>query len=81
LEISSPGIDEPLKLIRQYKKNIGRKIDITLNDESKKEGKLLSVTDNTVTIEQTIGKGKKAETLQTEISFAEIKQTKVLIVF
>src|SRR3954466_2645401 len=32
LEVSSPGLDEPLKLFRQYKKNIGRFIEITLND-------------------------------------------------
>ncbi|HWJ90620.1 MAG TPA: hypothetical protein VNR87_05890, partial [Flavisolibacter sp.] len=29
LEVSSPGLDEPLKLFRQYKKNIGRFVEIT----------------------------------------------------
>ena len=47
LEVSSPGIDEPLKLIRQYKKNIGRNVGITMMDETKQEGKLLAVTENT----------------------------------
>ena len=28
LEISSPGIDRPLKLLRQYKKNLGRKFTV-----------------------------------------------------
>ena len=32
LEVSSPGVDEPLKLYRQYKKNIGRKVEVVLND-------------------------------------------------
>ena len=37
LEVSSPGLDEPLKLFRQYKKNIGRYVDITMNDLSKRK--------------------------------------------
>jgi ribosome maturation factor RimP len=40
LEVSSPGLDEPLKINRQYKKNIGRYVDVLLNDAIKKEGKL-----------------------------------------
>src|SRR6476619_4713909 len=32
LEVSSPGVDEPLKLHRQYKKNTGRKVEVLLND-------------------------------------------------
>ena len=81
LEVSSPGIDEPLKLLRQYKKNIGRSVEVTTNNEEKKEGLLKEVTDDSITIEQTEGKGKKAITLNTVISFADIKQTKVLIKF
>jgi ribosome maturation factor RimP len=81
LEVSSPGVDEPLKLLRQYKKNIGRNVEVLLNDEVKKEGILKEVTDDTITIEQTEGKGKKAVTVNTGISFTEIKQTKVLIKF
>src|SRR5437868_6308385 len=39
LEVSSSGVDEPLKLYRQYKKNIGRTIEVLLNNETKKQGK------------------------------------------
>ena len=81
LEVSSPGIDEPLKLLRQYKKNIGRSVEVITNDDTKKEGLLKEVLDDTITIEQTEGKGKKAVVLNTAISFADIKQTKVLIKF
>jgi len=81
LEVSSPGIDEPLKLLRQYKKNIGRTIEVITNDDTKKEGLLKEVADEAITIEQTEGKGKKAVVLNTTISFADIKQTKVLIKF
>lgn len=81
LEVSSPGIDEPLKLLRQYKKNIGRTVEAITNDEAIKEGLLKEVTDEAITIEHTEGKGKKAVVVNTIISFADIKQTKVLIKF
>ena len=29
LEVSSPGIDKPLKLLRQYHKNVGRRFKVT----------------------------------------------------
>ena len=81
LEVSSPGIDEPLILIRQYKKNIGRNVEVTLNDETKQEGKLLVVSDESITIEFTEGKNKKAVIVTKEISFDEVKQIIVLIAF
>jgi len=81
LEVSSPGIDEPLKLLRQYKKNIGRNVEVTTLDEAKKEGRLTGVAEDGIIIEYTTGKGKKAETKQEEISFDNIKQTKVLVKF
>jgi ribosome maturation factor RimP len=81
LEVSSPGIDEPLKLLRQYKKNISRSVEVTTNDEEKREGILKEVTDDTITIEHTEGKGKKAVTANTSINFTDIKQTRVLIKF
>ena len=81
LEVSSPGVDEPLKLLRQYKKNIGRTVEVVTNDDVKKEGILKEVSEDIITIEHTEGKGKKAVVLNTEIGFADIKQTKVLIKF
>jgi ribosome maturation factor RimP len=81
LEVSSPGVDEPLKLLRQYKKNIGRNVEVVTNDDEKKEGLLKEVTEDTITIEYTEGKGKKAVTLSPVINFTDIKQTKVLIKF
>ncbi len=81
LEVSSPGIEEPLKMLRQYKKNIGRKIEVLLQDETKLEGKLLEVSEAAIKIEQTEGKGKKLSIKEIEILFSNIKQAKVLIVF
>ena len=81
LEVSSPGLDEPLKLLRQYKKNIGREVEVITNDDVKKEGKLVAVTEEKIHIEFTEGKGKKAAIKNEEILFSEIKQTKVQIKF
>lgn len=81
LEISSPGVDEPLKLHRQYIKNKGRNVLITFNDSTEKEGKLLEVTETDIIIEQTTGKGKKTETHQYVIPFDNIKTTTVQVKF
>ncbi len=81
LEVSSPGIDEPLKLHRQYLKNVGRNVEVSLIDGTKKEGKLLGVNESEITIEFTEGKGKKAVLHQLNIPFSEIKHTKVQIKF
>lgn len=81
LEVSSPGIDEPLKTKRQYNKNIGRDVEVIKNDETLLLGKLLTVDDNTITIEYTEGKNKKAVTVQKEIPFSEILKTIVQIKF
>lgn len=81
LEVSSPGVDKPLKLHRQYLKNIGRNVEITFNDGSKKEGKLLQATNQDIILEQISGKGKKAEKQQLVIPFSNIKTTTVQIQF
>ncbi len=81
LEVSSPGIDEPLKLLRQYKKNTGRYVEVTLNDGQKKEGKLKEATEDAIIVEEIHGKGKKAITADSVIAFSDIKQTTVQIKF
>ena len=81
LEVSSPGLDEPLKLNRQYKKNIGRFVDVLMNDTTKKEGKLLEATEDGIIIEYELGKGKKKEIKKETILFTDIKHTKIQIKF
>lgn len=82
LEVSSPGIDAPLVLPRQYVKNVGRQLSIKLADGSKKEGKLTGITEDAVIIEEVNKeKGKKAETIEVVVPFSQITETKVLISF
>ena len=82
LEVSSPGIDAPLGMPRQYVKNIGRQLAMKMADGSKKEGKLTGMTEDAVVIEEIIKqKGKKAETIESVVPLQQITETKVLISF
>lgn len=81
LEISSPGLDEPLKLHRQYLKNIGRYVEVIRNDGIKTEGKMISATEIEIVVEEEKGKNKKKEMIQHIISFDNIKTTKIQIKF
>jgi ribosome maturation factor RimP len=82
LEVSSPGIDYPLTMTRQYEKNIGRSVSVKQADAKVREGKLLSVSPEGITLEETVKeKGKKAELVESFIPFTDITETKVLISF
>jgi len=79
LEISSPGLDEPLKLRRQYLKNIGRYVEIILKSGIKTEGKLISATDKEILIEEEKGNKKKKEIIEHSLLYDDIKTTKIQI--
>ena len=81
IEVSSPGLDEPLKLERQYHKNIGRLVEVLLKNGLKIEGKLLSISENEIVVEEERGKGKKKELVQHIILKQEIKATKIQVKF
>ncbi|TCC93541.1 ribosome assembly cofactor RimP [Pedobacter frigiditerrae] len=82
LEVSSPGVGEPLLLNRQYDKNIGRDLSVKLADGKMKEGKLLAVNDTAIIIEEKVKeKGKKVQLVEAQIEFNNIVETKVLISF
>jgi len=81
LEVSSPGLDEPLKLFRQYVKNIGRFVEVTDQEGNKTEGKLISAQENEIAIEEEKGKGKKKEVVVHTFPFSDIKTTKIQIKF
>ncbi|MVZ67079.1 ribosome assembly cofactor RimP [Sphingobacterium sp. DK4209] len=82
LEVSSPGIDTPLLLSRQYQKNIGRNVKVLMLDGAKREGKLLDAGETSFNLEEIVKeKGKKAQSVEVEIPYNQIKETKVLISF
>lgn len=81
LEVSSPGVDEPLLSVRQYKKNVGRTVLVTYNNEETPEtlGVLKEVTDEALMLEVKVG--KKKEIQMAEVPFADIKKIVVQIIF
>jgi ribosome maturation factor RimP len=85
LEVSSPGLTEPFKVMEQYRKNCGRQINVLKRDGQKISGLLLNTGDEGITLEvqsKVLEAGKKrpktvGQTI--EIQFNDIKTTKVTI--
>jgi ribosome maturation factor RimP len=85
LEVSSPGLDRPLKLPLQYEKNTGRQLEVVKSDGIKIAGKLMHIFEGSIQLETEVvykdsktGKKKKESKLQ-EIKLEEIKSAKVII--
>jgi len=84
LEVSSPGIDQPLLLKRQYVKNVGRNLKLQLVDGSEKIGALENVTDEGIVLKEELKKSKGKKVVLAEsltIAFENVKQAKVQISF
>ena len=87
LQVMSPGLSEPLKLPRQFKKNMGREIEVLLNSDEKIQGEVVAVDDEKVTLvlryrrPKLIGKGKEDVVENKEIPYTEIKKALVVIKF
>lgn len=79
LEVSSPGVDEPLLSDRQYKKNIGRTVLITPAEGKDILGVLKEVQEDKLVLEVKVP--KKKETTMVEVPLADIKKTVVQITF
>jgi ribosome maturation factor RimP len=79
LEVSSPGVDEPLRSIRQYNKNIGRLLAVTNLEDLEQIGVLKTVAATGIALEVKIN--KKKETALVEIPFEQIKQSIVQVIF
>lgn len=81
LEVSSPGLDRPLELKRQYHKNIGRKLEVQLEEGKPKVGTLTAVHEESIDLEEKVrvkeGNRKKTMVVTTSIPFDEIKKAKV----
>jgi ribosome maturation factor RimP len=81
LEVSSPGIDEPLVFYRQYLKNVGRSIHVQLTDGREMDGILLAADEKGIEMEEEKGKGRKKEQIRHFLLFGDIQTTTVNIVF
>ena len=86
LEVASAGVSTPLKLVRQYRKNIGRTLKVKTATETI-EAVLEQVSDESIVLSWTarepkkIGKGKETVEHKREIPYSEIKEAIVTIIF
>ena len=82
LEVSSPGLDSPFRVIEQYQKNVGRKITLVRTDGEKLEGILKKIRESGIVLEMARGKkGQPKDPELKELSFAEIKSARASIQF
>ena len=81
LEVTTPGLDQPLKLKRQYFKNIGRRLKVHLSDKSIVEGTLREVTEEKIFLGEEAKAGKKKDLKKKEVLFSEIAKAFVQISF
>jgi ribosome maturation factor RimP len=82
LEVTSPGVDQPLLYPRQYKRHIGRKLKLVLQDGTEKTGELTEVTATGINIlEEKKEKGKKATITPVQVVFEEIAKANIVISF
>lgn len=79
LDVTSPGTDEPIKHDYQYTRNIGRNVEITLEDDKKHIGKLLTSDSGSITILPKTIMNKQPEEIA--INRADIKKAKVVVGF
>ncbi|MEZ5022188.1 MAG: ribosome maturation factor [Chitinophagales bacterium] len=82
LEVSSPGMGEPLKVLQQYHKSIESLVEVLKKDGNKYKGILKKVDNDGIQLEsQTIKNKKVVATNLLDIPFDDIKTTKKLITF
>ncbi len=87
LEVSTAGLDQPLKMPRQYKKNIGREVEVLTNEDEKLKGKLTAADDEGFTVEtqeKVKIEGKKKKELKItshQFNFEDVKFVKIVVSF
>jgi ribosome maturation factor RimP len=83
LDVSSHGATTPLAMPRQYKKNIGRELEVKLNDLSKIEGELFQADEEGFSLRyqvrenKPVGKGKITVEKTQDIKYTEVKEAKI----
>lgn len=86
LQVASVGVGSPLKMVRQYKKNVGRTLIVKANEE-KIEAQLVEANDEYIVLSwsarepKKIGKGKETVQKRQEIPYSVIKEAVVTINF
>lgn len=87
LQVSSPGLSEPLRVTKQYLKNVGRELEVVTNEGQKLEGELLDADEEGILLktakrERVEGHKKKQMIVKEhQLKYGEIKSAKVVVSF
>lgn len=87
IEVSSPGTGRPLTMLRQYKKNIGRKLVIKFIEDGRKkrEGKLVDANESACFLEEKVVRKERKKKIRTteitEFPYNEIKKAVIKATF
>ena len=87
LEVASAGVSEPLRIPRQFKKNVGRKLKVKAQDGATVEGELVEAGDEQITLQwktrepKPVGKGKVTVQKEAVLTYKDIVEAKVMIKF
>ncbi|HWY38809.1 MAG TPA: ribosome assembly cofactor RimP [Bacteroidia bacterium] len=87
LTVSSPGIDQPFKVLDQYRKSLGKEVSVLQKDGVKVIGKLIAANEEEICIEtKKTERGEKGKGRQTiieniTIQLNQIKETKLILPF
>ena len=87
LEVMSSGVSEPLKIPRQFKKNLGRTLKVKIKEGVIIEGEITEVNEEAVTLQwktrepKPVGKGKITVQKEAIVPYNEIVEAKVMIKF
>tara|TARA_B110000503_G_C7170789_1_gene424166 strand:- start:66 stop:533 length:468 start_codon:yes stop_codon:yes gene_type:complete len=87
LTVSSAGMDQPFKILRQYQRYVGREVEMKTTEGDKIKGILISADENAVVLEvarkeKIEGKKKKQIVIENKtVPMEQVKETKVVISF
>lgn len=81
LEVTTPGLDQPLKLQRQYAKNIGRSLKVHRTDKSILTGKLIKADTSGIVLIQEVKEGKIRKESEIAVAFENIEKAFIVISF
>ncbi len=79
LDVSSAGADQPLKLVRQYRKNVGREVEVVCVDGERVDGTLAEVGEESFAVVTPASKRQPSQ--RVELRYSDVKSTRVAIKF
>ncbi len=79
LNVSSPGLDKAFKIKEQYKKNIGKELNIQTIDGKNLTGILKKISSNDIIIQKTDSKVMNSKLNEIKVELSKIKYAKLVL--